>query len=157
MFTLAGSYDAHVNPSHPLRGDDAYLILEYSCYVEPVSAPLHPSPRIEQQKVRFAVLSESRREISVSGARNSPYDGIVQLVVDIDEERAFSVGETRSGWNTWIRIVSSFGIKCDGRPHRVQIHVEQWVSEVLGQLGRWQTVLNESRTVTFDKPSGKKT
>ena len=154
---MASGYDARVNPGHPLRGDDAFLVLEYSCFVEPVSAPFHPSNRVEQQKVRFAVSSESRREISVSGARNSPYDGIVQLVVDIDGERAFSVGETRSGWNTWIRIASSFGIKCDGKPHRVQIRVEQWVSEVLGQLGRWQTVLNESRTVTFDKPSGKKT
>ena len=154
--TKFSSHNTSVNPKHPLRGDDAFLVMDYSSYVEPVSAALHPSPQIKQQKAVFEISSEIRSEVFASGAKNTPYDGIVQLIIDIDGVNALSTQEIRSGWKTWIHVVSSFGIKCDNNPHAIHIHVEQWVSEVLEQGGRWQPILDETQTLRFDKPSTKK-
>jgi hypothetical protein len=137
-----------------MKGNDAFLIVEYNAYVKPPESNLfHPSPYIEQQNVKFNMSSEKCEKIVASEARNSPYDGIVQLFVDIDGEQAISISETRSGWNKWIAIVYSFRVKCDNADHKISIRVNQWVSEILGQFGRWQEIYRETQTLKFEKPS----
>lgn len=141
-----------------MKGNDAFLIVEYSAYVTPPDPKLilHPSPFIEKQSVEFHISSEEYNEISVSGAQNTPFDGIVELFVDIDGERAISITETKSGWKKWIKIVYSFGIKCDNADHKIEIRVNQWVSGVLRVDGRWQEILKDVHTLKFEKTSTKK-
>jgi len=141
-----------------MKGNDAFLIIEYSAYVAPPPPSLipHPSPFIEKQRVEFHISSEEYNKISVSGAQNIPFDGIVELFVDIDGEQAISITETKSGWKKWIKIVYSFGIKCDNANHKIGIRVNQWVSGVLRVDGRWQEILKDVHTLKFEKISTKK-
>jgi len=149
------NYNPSVNPRHPIKGNDAFLVVDYSSYVAPDSDRLHPSPRIERQDVKSCISSEECNEIIVVGAKNSPYDGIIQLFIYIDGVLAISTSEVKSGWNQWIHVISSFGIKCDNTSHKIEIRVNQWVSEILGLLGRWQEIFREMHELKFDKPSAK--
>ncbi len=139
-----------------MKGNDAFLVVEYGAYVKPASAPLHPSPSIEQQSVEFHISSEKCDKIVVSGAKGDAYDGTVKMFVDIDGIQAVSIGEVKSGWDKWLYIISSFGIKCDKASHEIKIRVEQWVSEILGLSGRWQKTFEDTRMLKFDKASAKK-
>jgi len=149
-------YNSNVNPTHPLKGNDAFLVVENIGYVAPSSQSLHPSPLIEQQSVKFQISPEKRNEIIVSGAKNSPYDGIVQLFIDIDGQMAISINEARSDWNKWIHILYSFGTKCDNASHLVNILVKQYVCEIMGMGGRFQEIFRETRTLKFEKPLTRK-
>lgn len=152
------SHDSNVNPRHSMKGNDAFLIVEYSAYVAPPPPSLipHPSPIIDKQSVELHISSDECNEINVSGAQNSPFDGTVELFVDIDGERAISITEVKSGWKKWIAIVYSFGIKCDNANHKIEIRVNQWVSGILRVDGRWQEILKDVRTLKFEKTSTKK-
>jgi len=139
-----------------MKGNDAFLVVEYGAYVKPASAPLHPSPRIEQQSVELHISSEKCDKIVVSGAKGDAYDGTVKMFVDIDGKQAISIGEVKSGWDKWFYIISSFEIKCDKASHEIKIRVEQWVSEILGLSGRWQKSFEDTRMLKFDKASTRK-
>jgi hypothetical protein len=139
-----------------MKGNDAFLVVEYGAYVKPASAPLHPSPRIEQQSVELHISSEKCDKIVVSGAKGDAYDGTVKMFVDIDGKQAISIGEVKSGWDKWFYIIFSFGIKCDKASHEIKIRVEQWVSEILGLSGRWQKTFEDTRMLKFDKASTRK-
>lgn len=139
-----------------MKGNDAFLVVEYSAYVaSPKFNFLHPSPFIEQQNVKVYISSEKCEKIVASGAQNSPHDGIVQLFVEIDGEQAISIAEAKSGWNKWITIAYSFGIKCDNESHKIEVRANQWISEILGQLGRWEEVFRETQMLKFEKTSAK--
>ncbi len=145
-----------LNLRHPVKGNEAFLIVEYGAYVKPASALLHPAPIIEQQSVELHLSSEECEKIVASGAKGDTHDGTVKLFVDIDGIQALSIGEVKSGWEKWFYIISSFGVKCDKATHEVKIRVEQWVSEVLGVHGRWQKIFEDTRLLEFDKASTKK-
>jgi len=139
-----------------MKGNDAFLVVEYGAYVASGSPPLHPSPRIEQQSVELHISSDECNEIVASGAKGDTHDGTVKMFVDIDGIQAISTGEVKSGWDKWFYIISSFGVKCDEANHEIKIRVEQWVSEVLGFGGRWQPIFGDTRMLKFDKASAKK-
>lgn len=139
-----------------MKGNDVFLVVEYGAYVKPASALLHPSPIIEQQSVELHISSEECEKIVASGAKGDTYDGTVKMFVDIDGIQAFSIGEVKSGWDKWVYIISSFGVKLDEANHEIKVRAEQWVSEVLGLGGRWHQVFEEKRMLKFDKISTKK-
>jgi len=139
-----------------MKGNDAFLVVEYGAYVKPASAFLHPSPIVEQQSVELHIASEECEKIVASGAKGDTHDGTVKMFVDIDGIQAVSSGEVKSGWEQWVYIISSFGVKLDEANHEIKIRAEQWVSEVLGLGGRWQRIFEDTRTLKFDKASKKK-
>jgi hypothetical protein len=150
------NYSPDVNYNHPIKGNDAFLVVEYGAYVKPVSALLHPSPSIEQQSVELHISSEDCDKIVASGAKGDTHDGTVKMFVDIDGIQAISTREVKSGWDKWFYIISSFGVKLNGANHEIKIRVEQWVSEVLGFGGRWQRIFEDTRMLEFNKASIKK-
>ena len=145
-----------MNYNHPIKGNDAFLVVEYGAYVKPASALFHPSPSIEQQSVELHISSEDCDKIVASGAKGDTHDGTVKIFVNIDAIQAISTGEVKSGWDKWFYIISSFGVKLDEANHEIKIRVEQWVSEVLGVGGRWQRIFEDTRMLKFDKASIKK-
>lgn len=136
-----------------MKGNDAFLIVEYGAYVRPAAGLFHPAPFIEQQSVELHLSSEECEKIVASGAKGDTHDGTVKMFVDIDGIQAVSTGEVKSGWEKWFYVLSSFGVKCDKASHEVKIRVEQWVSEVLGLQGRWQKIFEDTRMQKFDKTS----
>ena len=150
------NYNRSVNLRHPMKGNDAFLVVEYGAYVKPASALFHPSPIIEQQSVELHISSEECDKIVASGAKGDTHDGTVKIFVDIDGMQAISIGEVKSGWDKWFYIISSFAVKCDKASHEVKILVEQWVSEILGLQGRWQKIFEDTRMLEFDNVSTKK-
>ncbi|NIO38001.1 hypothetical protein GTO27_09905 [Candidatus Bathyarchaeota archaeon] len=145
------SYNPNVNYNHPMNGNDAFLVVEYSAYVKPHPDQFHPSPTIEQQNVKLHISSEEIKGVFSSGAKGDTHEGTVKMFVDIDGIQAVSTGEVKSGWDKWFYIIHSFGVKCDKANHEIKIRVEQWVSEVLGIGGGWPKILEEQRTLKFDK------
>jgi len=150
------NYNPDVNYNHPIKGNDAFLVVEYGAYVKPASALFHPSPSIKQQSVVLHISSEDCDKVVASGAKGDTHDGTVKIFVDIDAIQAISTGEVKSGWDKWFYIISSFRVKLDEANHEIKIRVEQWVSEVLGVGGRWQRIFEDTRTLKFDKASTKK-
>ncbi|MCW4051653.1 MAG: hypothetical protein NWE78_00405 [Candidatus Bathyarchaeota archaeon] len=149
-------YSRSVNLRHPMKGNDAFLVVEYGAYVKPASAFLHPSPIVEQQSVELHISTEECERIVASGAKGDTHDGTVKMFVDIDGIQAVSSGEVKSGWEKWVYIISSFGVKLDEANHEIKIRAEQWVSEVLGLGGRWQRIFEDTRTLKFSKASKKR-
>ena len=149
-------YIRSLNLQHPVKGNDAFLVVEYGAYVRPAAALFHPAPFIEQQSAELYLSSAECEKIVASGAKGDTHDGTVKMFVDIDGIQAVSIGEVKSGWEKWFYILSSFGVKCDKASHEVKIRVEQWVSEVLGLQGRWQKIFEDTRTLKFCQTSIKK-
>jgi len=150
-------YNPDVNYNHPMKGNDAFVVVEYSAYVKPHPDQFHPSPSIEQPNVKLHISSEKINDVFSSGAKGDTHDGIVKMFVDVDGIQAISTGEVKSGWDRSFYIFCSCGVKCDKADHEIKIRVEQWVSEVLGVRGRWQKLpLEKPRTLKFDKAAAKK-
>ena len=148
------SYDSELNPQHPMKGNDAFLVVEYGAYVKSSGSRWHRSPFIENQSWKSYISSEKIYKIVTSGATGKGSDGIVKMFVSIDGIKAISTGEVKSGWDKWIHIISSFGIKCDDANHEIEIRLEQFVQDQI--LQQWSKIFEKSHQLKFDKPLVKK-
>lgn len=139
-----------------MKGDDAFLVVDYSAYVAPAPGGLHPAPLIERQDAQVYILDQEFSKILTEGAENRPWEGVIKLFVDIDGQQAISVSPVRSGWDKWIFIVCSFGVKCDNKSHEIRIRAQQHVVEI-GQIhDYWNYIFDKPYTEKFEKPSAKK-
>ena len=149
------SYNPNANPQHPMKGSDAFLVVEYSAHVKsPPNPRLHRSPIIKEQKVNFHISSEEFNEILATGAKGNAFDGTVKMFVTIDGIEAMSTVEVKSGWDKRIYVISSYGIKCDNASHEIEVRLEQFVQDQLWQ--QWPEKLTRTHRLKFDKSLAKK-